>query len=154
MRLWSLSPKYLDPLGLSRNYFEGLRGYNTLIGLTKIWKNHSQLVRFKKYEPISYLSFYLLNVLEEAKTRDLYWSKQSVLEPITIDYTQSMSVTEGQIEYEINWLLNKLKNRQKVHQKYIDLLEFERKNVELHPIFYKVSGDIEPWEKVKEFSNN
>lgn len=152
MRLWSLNPKYLDPLGLSRNYFEGLRGYNTLIGLTKIWKNHSQLIRFKKYDPIPYLSFYLQNVLEEAIRRDLDWTTQSILKPITNDYTQSMSVTEGQIEYEINWLHHKMKNRQKVHQKYIDLLESERNNVELNPIFYKVSGDIEFWEKIKEFN--
>lgn len=48
MRLWSLHPKYLDTIGLVALWREALLAKHVLAGLTKGYKNHSQLTRFKK----------------------------------------------------------------------------------------------------------
>tara|TARA_R110002073_G_scaffold65940_12_gene164397 strand:+ start:408 stop:608 length:201 start_codon:yes stop_codon:yes gene_type:complete len=47
MRLWSLHPKYLDAKGLVALWREGLLAQNVLLGNTKGYKNHPQLMRFK-----------------------------------------------------------------------------------------------------------
>jgi len=55
MRLWSLHPKYLDKLGLLGLWREGLLAQKVLLGKTKGYKNHPQLIRFKRTDnPILY----------------------------------------------------------------------------------------------------
>jgi len=78
-------------------YREGFGGKRALNGLQKMYKNHSQLLRFKQtMNPKVYLSYYLNNVLNEAKTRNLDWAIQSTSNWFSEDYKQSLSVTEGQ----------------------------------------------------------
>ena len=55
MRLWSLHPKYLDKLGLLGLWRESLLAQKVLLGKTKGYKNHPQLIRFKRTsDPILY----------------------------------------------------------------------------------------------------
>ena len=47
MRLWSLDPQYLDTKGLVALWRESLLAKKVLRGLTKGYKHHPQLMRFK-----------------------------------------------------------------------------------------------------------
>lgn len=60
MRLWSIHPKYLDAKGLVALWREALLAQNVLLGNTKGYKNHPQLIRFKNHtDSISAIGFYL-----------------------------------------------------------------------------------------------
>jgi Pyrimidine dimer DNA glycosylase (EC 3.2.2.17)/DNA-(apurinic or apyrimidinic site) lyase (EC 4.2.99.18) len=71
MRLWSLHPKYLDKLGLLGLWRESLLAQKVLLGKTKGYKNHPQLIRFKKTnDPVLYIGTYLYYIyLERRKKR-------------------------------------------------------------------------------------
>jgi hypothetical protein len=151
MRLWSLHPDYLDPLGLSRCYFEGVGGLKALKGIQKMHKNHPQLQRFKKQtNPEESLKTYLKIVFKTAKTRGKDWDSSligvNIIEPFN---SLKMPVKKGQIKYEINWLLEKIKNRKKVHKEFVDKILNDKDNIKLHPLFYQIDGEIEEWERVK-----
>ena len=47
MRLWSLSPVYLDTKGLLAAWREGLLALAVLEGRTRGYRNHPQLIRFR-----------------------------------------------------------------------------------------------------------
>lgn len=47
MRLWSVHPKYLDTRGLTACWREGLLARKVLLGQTKGYRNHPQLIRFR-----------------------------------------------------------------------------------------------------------
>ena len=72
MRLWSIHPKYLDSKGLVALWREGLLAQNVLLGNTKGYKNHPQLIRFKKTNNQSAaIASYLRSVADEADSRGL-----------------------------------------------------------------------------------
>jgi len=50
MRLWSINPFYLDTKGLLALWREGLLAKKVLERKTKGYKNHPQLLRFKRYQ--------------------------------------------------------------------------------------------------------
>ncbi len=144
MRLWSLSPQYLDRQGLLAVWREGLLARKVLSNKTKGYKNHPQLDRFKASdEPLKNIDIYLYGIFLEAKNRGYKFDKSKIA--ICEIYNKQINVTTGQVLYEFRHLLNKLKVR--------DLAKFEElKNVtnpELHFIFKLISGDIERWERVK-----
>jgi hypothetical protein len=56
-----------------------------------------------------------------------------------------MTVTQGQIEYEMEHLKQKLLVRDPEKLKTINVL----KKTEVHPLFKTVKGSIESWEKTK-----
>jgi hypothetical protein len=55
-----------------------------------------------------------------------------------------MTVTTGQLEFEIKHLKRKLRVRAKEQLKEIMLI----KKYESHPLFAVIEGEIESWEKV------
>jgi len=66
MRLWSIHPKYLDVQGLLGLWREGLLAQKVLLGETKGYRNHPQLIRFKRTpDPVLYLGTYLYYVYQE-----------------------------------------------------------------------------------------
>ena len=70
MRLWSLHPKYLDKLGLLGLWRESLLAQKVLLGKTRGYRNHPQLIRFKRTsDPILYIGTYLYYVYLEGKGR-------------------------------------------------------------------------------------
>ena len=58
-----------------------------------------------------------------------------------------LGVTSGQVRYEFQHLLDKLRARDPARY---EALKGEVK-VKVHPLFYVVEGDVEPWERVKAF---
>jgi hypothetical protein len=152
MRLWSISPSYLDSKGLVAVWREGLLAQNVLLNKTKGYKNHPQLDRFKKSNtPLSALSYYLTEIYNEAKKRSYKFNYEKIWHPEEgCICFNPISVTKGQLEYEFEHLSRKLCSRD--HTKaYIKEMntKWKRQNIKSHPLFTIIDGDIEEWEKVK-----
>ena len=143
MRLWSLHPRFLDPQGLGALWREGLLAQAVLLGRTKGYKSHPQLERFKVTgDPPSTLAEYLSEVWYEASARGYNYNASLVNSAIPI-ISIEMTVTQGQINYEWQHLLGKLKERSpKQYQQVKDL------SPQPHPMFTVVAGEVESWERV------
>ena len=142
MRIWSLHPKYLDVKGLLALWRETLLAKKVLQGKTNGYKNHSQLVRFKKLEfPLDAINFYLQVVWQEAHTRGYKFDKSKFLALTEVD---KILVTSGQIEFERKHLLQKLAIRDPQKKQILE----QAVSCELHPLFTEVAGDIADWEKI------
>lgn len=140
MRIWSLHPKYLDAKGLVALWREALLAKNVLEGKTAGYRNHPQLNRFKQAKrPVEAINQYLSIVYFESLKRKYNFNKQK----INWDFRKSrLTVTNGQLKFEVKHLLIKLKTRD--INKY-NLLKI-RTNFDVHPLFILVNGDIEKWE--------
>ncbi|AHF97048.1 50S ribosomal protein L24 [Desulfurella acetivorans A63] len=146
MRLWSLHPAYLDTKGLLALWREGLLAKKVLLSLTKGYKNHPQLDRFKAYsDPLNAIDSFLYFVYLEARNRNYNFnvSKISTLNLLV----EKIPLKRGQLEFEYNHLLNKLKLRDK--NRYEFLLKLNSDKISTNPLFYVIEGDIEEWEKTK-----
>jgi len=143
VRLWTLHPKYLDPQGLVALWREALLARSVIRGLTKGYRHHPQLTRFQAHvAPKAAISSYLAAVCEEATARGYSFDLSKVgpaRSPIHIP------ATTGQIDYEWEHLLRKLRNRNPAVFSRWKGLEVR----EPHPMFKVVSGPIEPWERVQ-----
>ncbi|HHB79584.1 MAG TPA: hypothetical protein ENK85_10170 [Saprospiraceae bacterium] len=142
MRIWSLHPKYLDSKGLVALWRETLLAKKVLEDRTKGYKNHPQLIRFKNvHQPLSAINWYLKYVYDEAQIRGFHFdnSKFEVAHKI-----EKLSVTYGQMEFETQHLLTKLKNRDL--KKYNQVIHF--RSLEPHPLFFAKEGPIALWEKI------
>jgi len=145
MRLWSLHPKYLDRKGLLAVWREGLLAKKVLEGRTRGYKNHPQLVRFRKSkDPLLYINAYLYQIYLEAVRRGYRFDLNKI---IPVEVEEKIPVTRGQVVYEFYHLLKKLERRDK--KKYEELKNIDLNKLEVNPIFKIVEGGIEPWEKVK-----
>lgn len=142
MRIWSIHPKYLDSSGLVACWRETLLAKNVLLGLTKGYKNHPQLLRFKNSEfPIDYINNYLNELYIESKKRNYNFSFEKV--GIFKNNLEKLPINSGQIFYEFEHLLNKLKIRDL--KKYNEIKNI--KNIDCNNVFKIINGDIEFWEK-------
>lgn len=147
MRLWSLHPKYLDSKGLVALWREGLLARAVLKGKTKGYTNHPQLIRFRKQEsPILFLDTYLNNVYLESKERGYNFNQKKIGVEITSKHTP---VTRGQLLYELEHLLRKLKERDQERYKELKKIMDKMDSPIPNPLFNVIPGDIEPWEKLK-----
>ncbi len=142
MRIWSIHPKYLDTKGLVALWRETLLAKNVLEEKTKGYKNHPQLIRFKNSDnPLQCINQYLAAVYQESLTRGYHFKKDRFNiyhRPLTL------TVTRRQIEYETQHLLKKLITRD--IERYLRLLK--ETNIEPHPVFKIIDGEIEEWEIV------
>lgn len=146
MRLWSISPKYLDTKGLVALWREGLLAQKVLLGETKGYKNHPQLERFKK-EDIKVLGYYLSIIWHESKERGYNFDINKIPEMVS---TKQLTVTRGQLEYEFKHLGRKLIER--CPDKYLENMEkcgTTNIDIEPHPLFKVIEGNVETWEKIK-----
>ena len=130
----------MDSKGLVALWREGLLAQKVLRGNTKGYKNHPQLIRFKDTSDQSTaIVNYLRLVIEEADSRGYNFDRGKILDMV---FEDKIPVTSGQVQYEFEHLLKKLKTRdQALYQKLKGL-----KEIELHPLFYRVMGNIEDWE--------
>lgn len=145
MRLWSLHPKYLDSKGLVAVWREALLAKNVLLGKTKGYVNHPQLIRFRNSEePINYINLYLSNIYNESLVRGYVFDKSKFTICSNL-VTRPINVTSGQVEYEWLHLLNKLKERER--DKYEQIKS--EKEIKLNSVFEMVQGPVEKWEKVR-----
>ena len=133
MRLWSLHPRYLDSKGLVALWRETLLAQNVLAGKTIGYKNHPQLNRFKTtVNPAGAIA-------DEADQRNYNFDRSK----ISNRRLQSrISVTDGQLSFERNHLLAKLKVRDPA--RYSSLKKV--KTLGVHPLFFRVKGGVAPWE--------
>lgn len=141
MRLWSLHPKYLDPQGLVALWREALLARAVLRGETKGYRNHPQLDRFSCHEaPVAAINAYLAGVYGEAIARGYSFDRGKIDH---IPTSVQLPVTNGQIAYEWQHLLQKLSKRSPaLYEKWRSCHELE-----CHPLFVVRQGRIEPWER-------
>ena len=112
-----------------------------LLGKTKGYKNHPQLIRFMDtINPVGAIATYLRHVADEADKRAFRFDRGKITNK---SLRGKLPVTNGQLDYEFAHLLSKLKERSP------DLFRQFKENmkIEPHPMFKKVSGDREGWEK-------
>ncbi len=142
MRIWSIHPKYLDTKGLVALWRETLLAKHVLEGKTKGYRNHPQLSRFKQTNnPVDVINQYLATVYAEAVAREYNFDKEKInwsFEP------SEMFVTTGQIQFETEHLLKKLKMRD---QNKFETLS-KMKIIEPHPLFKITNGGVEAWEVI------
>ena len=140
MRLWSLHPSLLDTKGLVALWRESLLAKKVLENKTKGYKNHPQLHRFKCCpDPLNAINYYLSEIQLEAQKRNYNFDRSK------IDWQfkkQKITVTKGQVEYELEHLNKKVKARSPSHS-------IHEINKIHHPLFKLVPGEIESWEITK-----
>ena len=145
MRLWSLNPKYLDSKGLLAVWREGLLAKKVLEGKTKGYKNHPQLTRFRNYEePLSAINSYLYYIFLESQHRGYSFNKEKIK---CIELMNIITVTIGQLKFELEHLLKKLKIRDV--NKFNEIKKLNLNEIEMNPIFKVIERKIEDWEKGK-----
>jgi hypothetical protein len=143
MRLWTLHPKYLDAKGLVALWREALLAKHVLEGKTKGYTKHPQLERFKKADkPVDCINQYLAVVYNESVERGYNFDKGKIDQKF---HKTKLTVTKGQLDFEIDHLLKKLKTRDP--EKFRELCC--KKKFEQHPLFEVVDGGVEDWEKIK-----
>ncbi|MHC3994369.1 pyrimidine dimer DNA glycosylase/endonuclease V [Thiomicrolovo sp. ZZH C-3] len=143
MRLWSLHPKYLDAKGLVALWREALLAQNVLLGNTKGYKHHPQLIRFKQTaDPAAAIACYLGFIADEADSRGYNFDREKIVKH---GECGTLAVTRGQLTYECTHLLNKLKVRDPERYNVLAALQ----KVETHPLFSPVEGEVEAWEVVR-----
>lgn len=139
MRLWSIHPKYLDAKGLVALWREALLAQKVLVGKTRGYVNHPQLIRFKRQnDPIAAIGYYLKYVYKEAKKRGYRFKKEKIL--CGHKNVSPISVSSGQVLFEFGHLMRKIKNRSVRKVLFI-------KVIKLHPLFRIKKGKVAPWER-------
>lgn len=145
MRLWSIKLEYLDAKGLVALWREALLAKKVLEKKTIGYKNHPQLIRFRSSEnALKAINTYLYYIYNEARKRNYSFDK-SKIEFDLIDEKMKIPVTQGQLDYELLLLKNKVEKR--------SLKDFERinkiKNAEPNELFKSIDGGVEKWERLK-----
>lgn len=147
MRLWSISPIYLDSVGLVALWREALLAQKVLCGLSKGYINHPQLNRFRAVgDPITAIGCYLSEVEREARCRGYKFDASKIM--CNKKYPK-MPVYKGQIAYEWQHFMKKVEIRTPdLHRKNREIV-----NPEAHASFEVVSGKIEDWERIQPLSS-
>ncbi len=139
MRLWSLHPSTLDRMGLVAVWREGLLAQKVLLGQTKGYRFHPQLERFRASEnPTAAIGTYLWAVLDEARSRGYNFDASKIA---TGRLPVSVPVTRGQLEFERQHLMKKLRIRDQARFRMLD-----GATVRPHPMLSAVAGGVEAWE--------
>lgn len=142
MRLWSLHPSYLDAKGLVALWREGLLAQKVLQGQTRGYRHHSQLIRFQaQKEPELAIESYLWGVYEELVLRGYHFDVSKLSRK---PQRRKMQVTADQLQYELNHLLRKLKQRDM--DRYKNMISV--KTPLAHPLFRVIPGAVETWERI------
>jgi hypothetical protein len=120
---------------------EGLLAQAVLLGRTRGYTHHPQLLRFREQaDPIAAIAGYLDHVAVEAERRG-YSFDRSKLSPLT--QTPPLSLTDGQLLLEWRHLKEKLRTRNP--DRYGEIARL--KEPLPHPSFVVVSGPVAAWER-------
>ncbi len=142
MRIWSIHPEYLDAKGLVALWRETLLAKHVLEGKTKGYKNHPQLDRFKALaSALDGINCYLKEVHAEASKRGYNFDSSKFDAHVP---KCQMEVTQGQMDFELEHLLKKLKIRDPKKYKEVSGLSM----IKPHPLFVVKEGGVEAWERV------
>ncbi len=141
MRLWSIHPKYLDSKGLVAVWREGLLARAVLKGRTRGYRNHPQLERFRRTaDPVRAVERYLHFVWLEARSRGYHFDARKRGPALQC---RRIPVAEGQLRYELRHLERKLRVRNPTKYREVRGTRMP----EPHPLFRRVPGAREDWEK-------
>ncbi|MBF0495995.1 MAG: DNA lyase [Deltaproteobacteria bacterium] len=142
MRLWTLHPEYLDPAGLVALWREALLAQKVLLGATRGYLHHPQLVRFREQpHPVATICTYLQGIFQESLGRG-YRFDASKIGPDRIDYL--LDETEGQVLYEWAHLKSKLETR--APNRFAQMQSIKMPAV--NPMFRIVPGSMREWERI------
>lgn len=143
MRLWSLHPSYLDAIGLIALWREGLLARKVLLGQTKGYTRHPQLIRFRETEnPIQTIDAYLKAVHGESVRRGYNFDLNKI-SPCECQPSPRLLLPDKQLEYEFHHLLNKLRKRSPLQYSLL----YQTTTIFPHPLFQVIRGDVSIWEK-------
>ena len=143
VRLWTLHPKYLDAKGLVALWREALLAREVLRGHTNGYRQHPQLMRFRSCtSPRTAINRYLALVYADAHSRGYAFDRSKLGR---IGTARRILVTDGQLQYEWRWLLDKLRRRSpSVHRSHLKV-----SCPMAHSLFRVVPGPIAEWEHVR-----
>jgi hypothetical protein len=141
MRIWTLHPQYLDPQGLVALWREALLARAVLRGKTRGYQHHPQLERFRSHASSRLaINAYLAAIQAEALSRGYHFDR-SKIGPVRA--IAPIPVTTGQLHYEWQHLLRKLKARSPAHfERWRNLTE-----PVCHPLFGLQPGPVADWER-------
>ena len=141
MRLWSVHPRYLDTRGLVALWREALLAQAVLRGRTRGYRHHPQLHRFRAQpSPRAAIADFLRGVHAEATRRGYSFDAGRIGRA---QGASRMAVTRGQLQYEWDHLLAKLKVRDPGLHRQLRRIG----RPEIHPLFRAVPGPVEEWER-------
>lgn len=142
MRLWSIHPRFLDRQGLTAAWREALLAQTVIGRSSGGYSNHPQLQRFRCcLHPDAAVGTFLAAIASEADARGYNFNRSKIVNTGPVDL---IPVTVGQVGYEWEFLLSKLRLRSP------EMCElFEHAKPEVHPLFTVVPGGIESWERPK-----
>lgn len=142
LRLWTLHPKYLDVEGLVALWREALLAQAVLLGKTRGYTHHPQLLRFRQTtSPAGAIAAYLRSVHAESFQRGYRFDKSRIG---STRFTGLILATRGQLEYEWEHLKGKLATRAPGLLDGIHAVA----QPDPHPLFRIEQGGIEPWEAI------
>jgi len=134
MRLWTVHPQYLDAPGLTAAWREALLARHVLLGRTRGYRHHPQLERFRaEARPVAAINSFLAAIHAESLARGYSFDKSKVGRTRR---TGTMRETRGQLDFEWQHLLAKLRRRDPA--RYLVLRGIRRP--EAHPLFRIVAG--------------
>jgi hypothetical protein len=143
VRLWTIHPAHLDAQGLVALWREALLARAVLRGLTRGYRHHPQLARFEAHgTPRSAISVYLSAVHVEAVRRRYSFDRTKVG---PVRWCARLTATRGQLEYEWEHLLLKLRTRSPVVYRRLRL-----ESPTAHPSFRIIAGPVERWERPRQ----
>ena len=142
MRLWTVHPKYLDAKGLVAAWREALLAQKVIMGRTRGYRSHPQLLRFREAgDPLAAIGAFLHELAAEAGRRGYKFNagKIAVLRAVP-----KIRDTRGQLAYEWAHLTRKLRARAPAIALRLRYLA----RPEPHPLFRIVAGEVRSWEKM------
>ncbi len=120
---------------------EGLLARAVLRGRTRGYRHHPQLERFRSHaSPRAAINRYLAAVLAEAAVRGYSFDRHKIA---AARGRLQLTVSDGQIAYEWQHLLRKLRERSPSLYRHWR----RERSPEPHPLFRIIPGRIEPWER-------
>lgn len=143
MRLWTVHPQYLDTKGLVAAWREGLLAQKVLLGQTRGYTRHPQLLRFRKSAPVECIGCYLVELVNEATRRGYNFDQTKISVRV---FKGKLTETRGQLLFEWSHLKRKLRSRSPKSYRLCREIELPRP----HPLFRIVAGPIREWEKGKQ----
>ena len=142
MRIWTIHPRYLDRQGLLALWRESLLAQAVLLGKTKGYTHHPQLIRFRDQPaPVATIATYLTAVHAESLQRG-YNFDVSLIQKDRI--RERIPETKGQLYYE--WKLLKLKLQTRSPDQLLRIEQIIEPDP--HPLFEIIPGEIRKWEKM------
>lgn len=140
MRLWTLHPSYLDAQGLVALWREALLAQAVLRGRTRGYRFHPQLERFRACpSPRRAIGSYLGFIHQDAARRGYVFDRSKFVK----SQCPAVAATDGQVAYEWEWLLEKLRRRSPVLYRLHRRIEAPR----AHPLFRIRKGPVAEWER-------